>query len=184
MVSAWFMDSSDEDQRLSHQLDPPQPVSLEDLANCGVLYWKVSFFSLIYTRQNNLYEKEIVDVNCNGIIPQIICSDVFLPHLFQLKSFFEEHLHSDEEIRFILDGSGYFDIRNYDDKWIRIQVEKGDLIILPAGIYHRFTLDDKDYIKAMRLFIGEPVWTPHNRPADDHPARADYIRKIKDGRYA
>ena len=42
MVKAWFMDSSDEDQRLPHQLDPPQPVSLEDLENCGVLYWKVS----------------------------------------------------------------------------------------------------------------------------------------------
>ena len=42
MVKAWFMDSSDEDQRLAHQLDPPQPVSLEDLENCGVLYWKVS----------------------------------------------------------------------------------------------------------------------------------------------
>ena len=40
------MDSSDEDQRLPHQLDPPQPVSLEDLANCGVLYWKVSSLSL------------------------------------------------------------------------------------------------------------------------------------------
>lgn len=47
MVSAWFMDSSDEDQRLPHHLDPPQPVSLEDLANCGVLYWKVTFLSLM-----------------------------------------------------------------------------------------------------------------------------------------
>jgi len=36
------MDSSNTDQRLPHQLDPPEPVSLEDLKNCGVLYWKVN----------------------------------------------------------------------------------------------------------------------------------------------
>ncbi|MCD7453017.1 hypothetical protein HAX54_019274 [Datura stramonium] len=23
----------------------------------------------------------------------------------------------------------------------------------------------------MRLFVGEPVWTPYNRPQEDHPAR-------------
>ena len=33
------MDSSDEDQRLPHQLEPPQPVTLEYLATFGVLYW-------------------------------------------------------------------------------------------------------------------------------------------------
>ncbi|RWV93713.1 hypothetical protein GW17_00043820 [Ensete ventricosum] len=97
----------------------------------------------------------------------------------KLKNFYREHIHADEEIRYCLEGSGYFDVRDKDDTWIRIWIKEGDMIVLPAGIYHRFTLDTLNYVKLMRLFIGEPVWTAYNRPQEDHPARQGYIKTLE-----
>lgn len=93
----------------------------------------------------------------------------------KVKAFFSEHIHDAEEIRYIIDGSGYFDVRDFEDKWIRIWIKKGDLMTLPEGIYHRFTCDNDNYIHAMRLFKGQPVWTPFNRPQEDHASRKYYV---------
>lgn len=64
-------------------------------------------------------------------------------------------------------------------------------MVLPGGVGHvspspvvppcRFTLDERNYIKAMRLFVGEPVWTPYNRKdegVDAMDARKKYVTEF------
>lgn len=173
MVKAWYMDTSDADQRLSHQLDPPEFVSLENLEKLGVLYWYFDpsnyesspEFERLKKERGYSYEDRI------EVSPETLEN-----YETKIKSFYDEHIHTDEEIRYVLDGSGYFDVRDLDDRWIRIKVSSGDMVVLPAGIYHRFTLDTSNYIKALRLFVGEPVWTPYSRSTldDNHPSIKHY----------
>ncbi|XP_050389633.1 acireductone dioxygenase [Patella vulgata] len=177
MVQAWIMNDDGTDQRLEHKTDPPQYVDLAELKKrTGIMYWEIDSD----TYETNEELKQIRKEQDYSYEDEITITEQALPNYHEkLKIFFMEHLHSDEEIRYILDGSGYFDVRDSDEKWIRIKVEKNDMITLPAGIYHRFTLDDKNYIKAKRYFVGVPVWTPINRPADEHPARQSYIKTMK-----
>ncbi|CAG7826443.1 unnamed protein product [Allacma fusca] len=91
-----------------------------------------------------------------------------------MQKFATEHLHDEEETRFVLDGSTYFDVRSKDDTWIRVEVTKGDLIIVPPGLYHRLTLTKPKLIKLRRLFLVKPSWTSFNRPdADNLDCRRD-----------
>ncbi|KAK7818554.1 1,2-dihydroxy-3-keto-5-methylthiopentene dioxygenase 2 [Quercus suber] len=144
VLQAWYMDDSDEDQRLPHHKEPKEFVSLDQLAELGVLSWRLD-------ADNYETDEEFKKIReSRGYSYMDFCevSPEKLPNYEEkIKSFFEEHLHTDEEIRYAVAGSGYFDVRDRNDKWIRVWVKKGGMIILPAGIYHRFTLDSDNYIK-------------------------------------
>jgi len=77
--------------------------------------------------------------------------------------FVDEHLHTEDEVRFVLEGEGVFDIRSEDDRWMRVTVEKGDLIVIPKDRYHRFFLTDQKRIQCVRLFQDKAGWEPHYR---------------------
>ena len=73
----------------------------------------------------------------------------------------------------------YAQVRDKNDRWIRCGLEKGDLMILPAGIYHRFTPAENNYTHAMRLFKDEPKWTPYPRKdGGDFSERREYLKQI------
>eukprot|EP00164_Ancoracysta_twista_P007769 GFYU01011089.1.p1 GENE.GFYU01011089.1~~GFYU01011089.1.p1 ORF type:complete len:186 (-),score=44.53 GFYU01011089.1:172-729(-) len=173
-MRAWVFNDDGSDQRELHQHDPVQFVDLDAVNSLGVQYQYIPLdeqnTTLKKLREERGYDYDDV-VNC--------CPEKLENYDQKIKSFFVEHIHSDEEIRYVLDGSGYFDVRDTEDRWVRVEVETGDLLIVPAGIYHRFTMDTKNYIKAQRLFSGVPVWTPINRvdDADKHPARKQYIKE-------
>lgn len=77
--------------------------------------------------------------------------------------FIPEHFHDDDEVRFVLEGEGIFDIRSRGDEWMRVVVERGDLIVVPANRHHRFLLTDSKHIRCVRLFKDTSGWAPHYR---------------------
>ena len=79
--------------------------------------------------------------------------------------FDKEHFHTLDEVRFVIEGGGIFDVRDPRDRWVRIHVDTGDLIIIPARMYPRFYLTPAKKIRCVRLFLNNEGWAPLYREA-------------------
>ncbi len=77
-----------------------------------------------------------------------------------LDKFRSEHTHSEDEVRFIVGGSGVFHINPENGPVFALQLEQGDLINVPAGTKHWFDLCDDRKIRAIRLFLEPAGWKP------------------------
>ena len=77
-----------------------------------------------------------------------------------LARFDKEHTHSEDEVRFILAGRGIFFL-HLDGKVVSVEVGPGDMLRVPRGTTHWFTLCEDRRIRAIRWFQDTTGWTPH-----------------------
>jgi 1,2-dihydroxy-3-keto-5-methylthiopentene dioxygenase len=71
--------------------------------------------------------------------------------------FLEEHTHSEDEVRFFVEGSGMFCL-HVDGQVYQIVCERGDLLSVPAGTTHWFDMGTEPAFCAIRVFGDERGW--------------------------
>jgi 1,2-dihydroxy-3-keto-5-methylthiopentene dioxygenase len=77
-----------------------------------------------------------------------------------LARFDKEHTHNEDEVRFILAGRGIFFL-HLQGRVVSVEVGPGDLLRVPRGTAHWFTLCEDRRIRAIRWFQDTAGWTPH-----------------------
>ena len=73
------------------------------------------------------------------------------------KKFLAEHTHSEDEVRFFVDGEGEF-FFNHNKEVFSIQCQKGDFISVPKGYTPWFDRAPKYFVKAIRVFQSKDGW--------------------------
>jgi 1,2-dihydroxy-3-keto-5-methylthiopentene dioxygenase len=76
-----------------------------------------------------------------------------------LARFDKEHTHDEDEVRFILAGRGIFFL-HIGGRVASVEVGPGDMLRVPRGTTHWFTLCEDRRIRAIRWFQDTAGWTP------------------------
>ncbi|GAB3672753.1 1,2-dihydroxy-3-keto-5-methylthiopentene dioxygenase [Salinisphaera aquimarina] len=71
--------------------------------------------------------------------------------------FLDEHSHSEDEVRFFVDGAGLFTL-HIGGKVYATLCEANDLISVPADTHHWFDMGEAPHFKVIRLFNNQEGW--------------------------
>ncbi len=109
------------------------------------------------------YAPEIDDMKRRGgyVTADVIDVNPSTPNLeAMLARFDKEHTHDEDEVRFILSGRGVFFLE-LNGRIASVEVGPGDMLRVPRGTKHWFTLCEDRSIRAIRWFQDTAGWTPH-----------------------
>lgn len=73
------------------------------------------------------------------------------------KKFLDEHIHSDDEVRYFIEGEGLFCI-HAGEQVLQILCEAGDFIAVPANTKHWFDMGSQPHFRCIRFFGNEKGW--------------------------
>jgi len=108
------------------------------------------------------YDEEIAEMKQRGgyVTADVIDVNPETPGLDgMLARFDKEHTHSEDEVRFILAGRGIFFL-HLGERVVSVEVGPGDMLRVPRGTTHWFTLCEDRRIRAIRWFQETSGWTP------------------------
>jgi 1,2-dihydroxy-3-keto-5-methylthiopentene dioxygenase len=93
------------------------------------------------------------------------------------EKFMKEHTHSENEIRFFVDGSGKFWFHLDNEEILCVICERGDFISVPKNYRHWFDLAPGYFVKAIRIFSNKEGWIPNytNSEIDNLYNRTDIL---------
>jgi 1,2-dihydroxy-3-keto-5-methylthiopentene dioxygenase len=92
-----------------------------------------------------------------------------VPKLDEMLKIFDKcHRHSDDEVRYIVDGSGIFGFVLKDGTQIQLTLVGGEFIRVPAETEHWFVLDEHRRLKAVRYFTSKEGWVANYTGTDVH----------------
>ncbi|KAK4698252.1 hypothetical protein P7C70_g8030, partial [Phenoliferia sp. Uapishka_3] len=147
-MKAWIYDDLPGDKREPHNQGDSASVNLSHLESLGV--------SVKSGINENGMEKIAKESGFKYRDASILSHEALPGKLFDkvLEDAYKEHMHEGEEIRYVYAGEAYWDVRDRpESRWVRIAASQGDLIELPIGIYHRFTLKKGvDFADALALW--------------------------------
>jgi 1,2-dihydroxy-3-keto-5-methylthiopentene dioxygenase len=148
----------------AYWLNSKENISGEALNAEGVLFENLPLIRDVY--QTRLDELKTIQ----GYIHQDeVRLDASMSNLDEICAKFDgEHSHDEDEVRYVLEGEGIFDIRSNQDQMMRVIVQSGDLIVVPQNRNHRFELTEQRAIHCIRLFKDATGWVPHYR--DSNPS--------------
>ena len=154
-------------QRRERRRNPPLPslhttdaaIVAEELSQRGIRFqqWPTHGELDATSSQEEIlaaYSAEIAQVQADGGYQTVdaISLGPDHPQRAELRQkFLSEHTHSEDEVRFFVDGKGLFCL-HIGDEVLQVLCERNDWLSVPAGTRHWFDMGERPCFSAIRFF--------------------------------